>query len=515
MKTILILLALMGQFDLQQAVVIITGASCVEDLSEEEISRFQSLADHPLDLNRAARSRLISSGLFSQYQVASIIDYRSRTGDILSWKELALVDGFSEELAQALRFFLVLDSNNAPGSKRSVRYGHTLTARGSINTRAEMPYRVKYQGSLGDIAELYLTTPGTASAAYYGRKYLGKVVAGHFNARFGQGLLQWSGFNMTSLSTTAAFSRKSSGFSPTGAASPDMLGIATDWNIGSWSIGAAYSFTGNQAVVNLSRYWRRHTLGMTATMQGASADWRFSLPATAICGEVAVDWKGQVKALASADYSPSYGSHVAMRINWQGLDTKEWSDVHIGFSNKDLNAIVSAGMKKDSQQYKALLTYSPQHKAGSWIIKPGTRLQARYMPQEKYPLRAEGRITMSAALGRWEINGRYDYVFCAGGAHLGYIEGAFKSSSVNVYLRGGLFMIDKWDDRIYVYERDVPGSFNVPAYYGRGWNASLYSGWKINRNHSLWLRLEIIDYPWNLQPKQGKATARLQYRWTI
>lgn len=78
-----------------------------------------------------------------------------------------------------------------------------------------------------------------------------------------------------------------------------------------------------------------------------------------------------------------------------------------------------------------------------------------------------------------------------------------------------MFMIDKWDDRIYVYERDVPGSLNVPAYYGRGWNASLYSGWKINRNHSLWLRLEIIDYPWNLQPKQGKATARLQYRWTI
>ena len=48
-----------------------------------------------------------------------------------------------------------------------------------------------------------------------------------------------------------------------------------------------------------------------------------------------------------------------------------------------------------------------------------------------------------------------------------------------VYLRGTLFFIDEWDDRIYAYERDAPGSFNVPAYYGRGYSLSLVARQKI------------------------------------
>ncbi|MCR5841156.1 MAG: hypothetical protein K6G86_03665, partial [Bacteroidales bacterium] len=63
MKTLLLVWALAALPAFQDALLFLTGASCIEELSEEEIQRYQSLAAHPLDLNRAPRSRLLSSGL--------------------------------------------------------------------------------------------------------------------------------------------------------------------------------------------------------------------------------------------------------------------------------------------------------------------------------------------------------------------------------------------------------------------------------------------------------------------
>ena len=72
----------------------LSGALYAEDMGEEEIERLVNLQNRPLKLNLASRSRLTESGLFSQYQVAALMDYRERNGDILSVSELAAVDGF-------------------------------------------------------------------------------------------------------------------------------------------------------------------------------------------------------------------------------------------------------------------------------------------------------------------------------------------------------------------------------------------------------------------------------------
>ena len=63
---------------------------------------------------------------------------------------------------------------------------------------------------------------------------------------------------------------------------------------------------------------------------------------------------------------------------------------------------------------------------------------------------------------------RLEAVKCDSWGFLGYLEGGYKSEVVSAYLRFTGFKIDKWADRIYVYERDAPGSFSVPAYNGRG-----------------------------------------------
>ena len=130
-------------------------------------------------------------------------------------------------------------------------------------------------------------------------------------------------------------------------------------------------------------------------------------------------------------------------------------------------------------------------------------------------VRLDLRGMLTATFGPWILAGRYDAVLGRGFAWNWYLEAGWKTEPFAVYARGGLFKVDDWDDRIYVYERDAPGSFTVPARYGRGWDAALYAAWRPARRHSFWLRLETVRYPapWALTPKDGRLELRLQYRY--
>jgi|LSQX01.3.fsa_nt_gb hypothetical protein len=68
----------------------------------------------------------------------------------------------------------------------------------------------------------------------------------------------------------------------------------------------------------------------------------------------------------------------------------------------------------------------------------------------------------------------------------------------SIYIRGTIFNAPNWADRIYCYERDLPGSFYVPAFYGRGGSLSSLIGFKssgIRRfRFSLYLKCSFIYY---------------------
>ncbi|MBQ5485820.1 MAG: hypothetical protein IIT69_00030, partial [Bacteroidales bacterium] len=70
--------------DCLRAIVFLSGASSEEDLDDTETDKYMDYVTHPLEINLSGRSKLLSSGLLSPFQVASIVDYRSRFGDILS-----------------------------------------------------------------------------------------------------------------------------------------------------------------------------------------------------------------------------------------------------------------------------------------------------------------------------------------------------------------------------------------------------------------------------------------------
>ena len=84
------------------AVAAFLGLSSEDEISDEELERFADMLRRPLQLNSMSRSRLASSGLFTGYQLASLLEHRQRFGDIMSFAELASVDGFGHQFVELL-----------------------------------------------------------------------------------------------------------------------------------------------------------------------------------------------------------------------------------------------------------------------------------------------------------------------------------------------------------------------------------------------------------------------------
>ena len=62
-----------GEF--MRAVLALTGCLNVEELDEYEVERYSDFYGNPLEINKAPKSKLLSSGLFSSYQVAVLTGY--------------------------------------------------------------------------------------------------------------------------------------------------------------------------------------------------------------------------------------------------------------------------------------------------------------------------------------------------------------------------------------------------------------------------------------------------------
>ena len=603
-----------GADSFRYAVLLLSGASSMEELSAEELERYEDLRRKPLDLNRCSRSRLLACGLFTPFQVASILEQRRQSGEILSLTELTLIEGFTSRKVDALRHFIVIRAEDGPIGAKKLRPELDLELRGAVSVpvpdsrskdRGEQRtgYGSKLHLSLGQRAELSIVGrksydsgrfgPVSASAVYYGRRYLGKVVLGAFNARFGEGLTQWSGFSLSSLSSVASFRKSGSGLSPSASFSPGMTGMAADFNLRRFTLSTAIGcapealaklglFTkasgstapGIAALADLSWTGRLIHAGVTATCEAAGVHFLGSLPNLSLFGETSLTYKGAFSAIAGTVWTPEYARKFALQLRWFDPSIKgKNSGAAFGFELPDWCFTLDARYRADirKQKYRGFLRYSkeiilparprapssvpppevnlpeaslpdsssrpvteqpatvPEASAGSASVSVSeasvsvparsltvsARLAANYAPGEAHPTRVELRSELAFTSGAWKFSTRLDGIYCASFAFHAFLEAGYLTPKLSSYLRLGGFLIDNWDDRIWVYERDAPGSFTVPAYYGRGVHCSLYCAWKPSRHHSLYLRTSLVSYPGNPTPKNGKFEFKLQYRLRI
>ena len=127
------------------------------------------------------------------------------------------------------------------------------------------------------------------------------------------------------------------------------------------------------------------------------------------------------------------------------------------------------------------------------------------------PFRTEIRTDVTYMSDPWIATVRLDAVCSEGFGFLSYLEGGYKTSKMAFYMRQGAFLVDNWDDRIYSYERDAPGSFSVPAYYGRGVWTSFNASWRFARWGRMYARAGVLAYPFMQKKKPGKAELKLQF----
>lgn len=549
----------------EESVLAVTGAAELEDLDTSEYERFEHYLRHPLRINLLSRSRLLASGLLSPYQTASLLDYRSREGDILSLSELALVDGFGEEAAYGLAPFISLESVRNPGETgRRNGTDRELTVRTALRktvtdagdgpgrdpdgtdwnwgARCRINHADRVEAALsgrtlyGD-DRLFPPSGSSGYVALYGKRYLGQLIVGSYNARFGQGLALWSGFSMSGIASPQASYRRPSGLAPSWSyAGTGMKGTAADFNFGRWTVSAFHTFPASDKSfltgMNAAWYGRHGQLSSTWVREGeelhkAALDGRFCWKGTDLFAEAAWDLRtGAVAGVAGVvvpfgDRSraflllrayPSTFTPARAGAVRSSTKTADESGAALGFSSGNAVFTLDGAWHPSKQEGQLKLLLSDSRSFGRhWTLK--TRISERWRTRSPQN-RTDVRMDLLQQYGPFALNLRLNGLFCEGVGLLGYVETGLKGERLFLWLRGTVFRIDDWEDRIYVYERDAPGNFSVPAYYGRGCGLSCHGGWK-GRRWKCWLRGSLLRYPWMMTKKPGKAELKLQVEWKL
>ena len=514
--------------EVMRAALYLTACATEEEVDEGVVQLLEMRWGRPVRVNAPG---LRAAGILSEYQLASLADYRSRCGDILSWEELALVDGFSREAVQALKPFLSLESAMKPGAVRDslsrLVHGKALV-RGTLK---QWGAKAKLYGESWQLQAAWRAGDWTAGAEYtQGRSH---ILLGHFNLRFGQGLGLWTGFSMESLSTVQAFVRRPTGIAPVWSFNPSGVpfGAAYQYSRGRFkastfvsldpsALTAGSSVSRNavpdvsvissEAVESLTAGLRAEWLALrgqaACTVFASPGDWglsldgRYNLRCTDIvaeaayrhqtlAGKVAVSAKlgerlrlaAQVRALPSSFSGKKYGEYaLGAGGGWQSERRMASSGVpaHQLSLTLDASLLPIPGTDPRRRQVRAWASWSWQP-GENWTTE--LRFTERWRNYERP--RSDFRADLRYHPATWMFSFRTETVHCERWGFLTYLEGGYKGGILSAYLRVTGFYIDSWNDRIYCYERDAPGTFSVPAYSGRGAALSLVSGYKLRLGH--------------------------------
>lgn len=489
---------LYAQDDILRAALYLSGASSEEEIDQEWIQRLEGMGKVRINSNR------IRPGLLTDYQIATLADYRARQGDILSWEELMLVDGFGREAVEAMRPFLSLESRRLPGTVDTVRTRAEALVR---TTLKNVGIKAKVTGEYWRVGGAWRNPDWTAHAEADTR--IGRFVLGDFNVRYGEGLAQWSGFSMESLSTVDAFIRRASSIAPVWSYTSSSVhrGGAYEyggqhWRASAWGtltkvFGTHAEYLGRWGHAGTTVAWSPSeglsvSLEGRLNLRGIDATAEVACRSRAVAGKASARWKAgdngklavQARVIPSR-FSGKKNGEYALAAGY-ALQSGQWKSLagKTGFGSSvpsyklsftlDAAMLPVGGVDPRRLQIRAYGNWDWQI-APAWALS--VRLTERYRNYEnpRTALRADIRF----AHGPWLSVLRGEAVRCKSWGLLSYLEGGYKNETLSSYLRFTAFSIPEWADRIYSYERDAPGTFSVPAYSGTGISASLVAGYKL------------------------------------
>ncbi len=564
------------------------GTDSAEEIDPYDVERIEEYLEHPLKLNHVSQSGLRESGLLSHYQAASLADYRSRHGDVLSFSELAAVDGFGHDFVAGLKPFVSLESNRPPCASFSPFVRNDIAVRASVRSGNILAYGLKYRLTAGERWTGGLSVSRTFSAgsmapdaysghiAFHFKSRPGKLIAGDFNARFGQGLALWNGLSFSGLTSASSFMRKPSGISASSSFTGGYAfrGAAVEIGFGPMVATVLTSVSKSREAlsvmpaanvawlmvngqISLTHYADFSAGGPSVRIPDmkTSFDAAFCLKGADIYGEAAYDWvSSSLAALAGLTFPAGENVRLSSMLRYYPSGFSPSKSAAARSTTKCTNeyaasmaADFSAGgwvavngasgfgssVRRHSGKASADFACFPVPKASdavmksiqvklqtewTWMISGAFRTKFRLSERVRTwddPFRTDFRADFSYLSEHFMFNLRLNALSCRGIGLLTYSEGAYKSEKVAFYLRAGLFRIDNWADRIYVHERDAPGSFNVPAYYGRGLWTAMAMNWRFARWGRMYLRGALTAYPFMAEKKPGRAELKLHLVFTL
>ena len=568
------------------------GACSIEAVSDDDVESLTAYLTRPLKLNMCSVSDMVESGLLDRYRAMSLDDYRRNHGYVFSLAELAMVDGFGEDFARRLSPFIRLDvepfSGTHPsdgarlsvdasirtgmkiqdgateragmkiqdgtlwkaGVKSSVKYGETM----QVNMALNSPYGRFQPDALNYTAGVQWRSPRLHT----------RLVAGDFNARFGQGLALRNGLSLSSLSSPSAFMKNPTGLSLSSSFTGNyaFTGLASETTLGRYVVSGFVALPGIKSysgalqdlrlmpAVNLARYGRSGHVSVThyadfhageydKAARISSVDTRWCVRGVDLFAEASYDWSsGAVAALAGTIvpagefvrtaamlryYPPAFSSEYFGAVYSVSSPTDEYSaslsmEMMLGKKHRvamTLDGAYLPSPKKDdrgmSSQAKCLLVWE-------WQPVDSFGIKARFTERFRTwgnPYRTDIRMDFVSVLEDFRLNMRLNALSSTAWGFLSYVEGGFVAAKLSLWLRQGFFRIDDWDDRIYVYERSAPGAFNVPAYYGRGLWTALMASARFSRLCKLYLRAGYTSYAFMPAEKRKPGKAELEFQYVM
>ena len=566
--------------------------------ADELLQWYESLLLAPLNLNAATRSQLEELKLLSLFQIESLLEYREEYGDLLSFSELATVDGFNRELVETLRPFITLEE--APAGGRAGAYSQIRTRVKWKNSQEGVYSYARYLGGVGRFsygatfesdAQESLLPPDFISAHVQFDAGRFKLLAGDFTASYGQGLAMDKSFSMSALGSPAAILKHKNdfrGYTATGendalrglAASVDFRAAgrlqaffsaatldatATDSSYSSLPstgyhrsefqksqknalreyVGCInYSFETSRLLLsativgygynkhNARRVQEYNKYQMYDGMYGNLAV--SALYSTGHCrlyGEAALDIKGTPAALAGIVWSPGYNFEGSLQLRSY---PKEYIASHAGaysslssvsnqygfvanllarpFNDFTITAMGEASYhphsryRIDGPSFVAGFKARAEYARDSWSVY----LQDNYTFKD-YEDSHKHSLKLFAACKPWRwlsLSCRGDCVLLftgvqsagTGGYKLERGLGASLRAEVRIADRFALwgavtgFDSQSYQTRIYAYEKDLPQTFSVVSYSGRGLSTSLLATLDLFSGFRLSLKASTTGY---------------------
>ena len=578
-------------WDFTQAVLSLEGVDDISEVDSFQLEHWEGLSQHPARINFLSARALVSTGLFSSYQAASILDWRRRVGDIASIAELGAVDGFTPLLCRILEGFVSFETSESgpsPAERPAVEASAGIAASASVGKiswqymgKAKLQWNLPgREGASAGEMQLSLATksswanPPSApqsvgwSVSWNSARIPIQVVAGYFSARFGQGLLQWNGLSIDSYSSPASLMKHPTGIVPYTSWSTSYAkeGIAVNASLSRLGVSAYADPFSRNALCNLSYCHRNGSIGLSAV-----CDWSAAASVSAASGEdssvsaasgestsvsaasgestflsptsspplqagVSADFQqtvGGVVLFGEAAFRPGQGESQGGEGNSAGL-LRSGLSVLVGTRFRLLETDFSLRSSADSAVRNACVAaawMSPSriHAVSGGVSFTYYALKKGQAPAHSGDLKASLQHTAALPSGlsfktavklrlrpfgdgpgqelREDVTNVFNTKLTAtlrlSAAHCrewGLLCGADivwkPSEAFSLSAQGGVFRIDNWADRIYVYQRDAPGMFNSVAMYGRGFWTNVCARWSPCKALRLYARAYLVSYPW-------------------